>query len=85
MQELVGAGPDEVHDVVKRILVEAASSDAAAASSTQALQGAQRTGEGLHNLAPLGARVPVDAAAVQRTGGTLFANTSQGRPSEQLC
>ena len=73
MQELVGAGPDEVHGVVRRILAEAASSEAAAASSAQIVQSAVRAGEGLHNLAPLGARVPVDAAAVQRTGGTLFA------------
>lgn len=75
LQELVGAGPDEVHDVVRRILAEAASPDAAVASSAQALQGAQRTGEGLHNLPTLGARVPVDAAAVQRTGVTFLQNT----------
>lgn len=78
MQELVGAGPDEVHGVVRRILADAASPDAASASSAQALQSAQRPEDGLHNLAPMGARAPVDAAAVQRTGGATFARDSQG-------
>ena len=64
----MGAGPDAVHDVVKRILAEDSSTKGAAVSSTSHLQCVSRAAEGLDNLAPLGARVSVDGAAVQRTG-----------------
>ena len=80
MQELVRSGPDEVHGVVKRIIVEAASSASAAASSRGPLHSAPRGGEDLHNLAPLGARVSVNAAAVHRTGEPLLPGVAKVSP-----
>ena len=64
----MGAGPDAVHDVVKRILAEDSSAEAAAVSSPSHVQNLSRAEAGLHDLPPLGARVSVDGAAVQRTG-----------------
>lgn len=70
LQELVGTGPDGVHDVVKQILAKAAASrdgDVAGSSAPQSQSG-ERAEMGLHRLAPLGTRAPVDASAERRTG-----------------
>ena len=68
-QELMAAGPDAVHAVVERILAQARASGNAAGNSVPAAHGAPGNAEGgLHNLAPLGARLAADAATVHRTG-----------------
>ena len=69
MQELIAAGPDAVHALVERILAEAHASGNAAGSGAPTTHNAAGDAEGgLHNLAPLGARVAADAATVHRTG-----------------
>lgn len=64
----MAAGPDEVHAVVKQILSETSTSHNIAADTTSPELILPRIEEGLHNLAPLGARVPLNEAAVRRTG-----------------
>lgn len=76
-QELVGTGPDGVPDVVKQILAKAAAScDGDVAGSSVPQSQSMGTAEmSLHRLAPLGARAPVDASAVRRTGDFTVAMT----------
>lgn len=70
----MAAGPDAVHAVVERILAESHASGNAAGSSVPMTHDALGDAEGgLHNLAPLGARVAADAATVHRTGTPPFA------------
>ena len=58
-----------MHAVVERILAEAHASGNAAGSSIPVTHGASEDAEGgLHNLAPLGARVAADAATGHCTG-----------------
>ena len=68
-QELIAAGQDAVHAIVERIIAEAHAAGNAAGSNVSTTHGAASNAEeGLHNLAPLGARVSADAATIHRTG-----------------
>jgi hypothetical protein len=80
LQELVLAGPDGIHDVVKRVIrdgeAEALGGQAPPGSHPEAVQAVQHSrshdGESsLHNLAPVGARGS-SAATISRTGMLLL-------------
>ncbi|KAK9906569.1 hypothetical protein WJX75_004349 [Coccomyxa subellipsoidea] len=77
-KELVSAGPDGVHDVVKRIVREGAAASALQEPAVRQVPGsfsgrphAHPADGGLHNLAPVGARI-CQPTAVRCSGNGLY-------------
>ncbi len=74
IQELVSAGPDGVHEVVRRILRDGAAASAQEEAGALQVPGsfpahahARPADNGLHNLAPVGAR-SCQSSSIRCTG-----------------